>query len=157
MRNILFLILLLSGLALASCDKGTPNDCPAEEIKANESEMAALEQYIKHNSVEADFDERGFYYKIDAPGTGANAKACSKVTVSYKGWLTNGTVFDEAKEVNFELSKLILGWRAGIPLLAKDGRITLYLPPSLGYGTRGSYQIPANSILIFSIELKAIN
>jgi FKBP-type peptidyl-prolyl cis-trans isomerase FkpA len=73
--------------------------------------------------------------------------------VKYTGRLTNGSVFDSSTGATFALANLITGWQQGIPYIGKGGKITLYLPPSLGYGSQASGSIPANSILIFEIEL----
>ena len=81
----------------------------------------------------------------------------SNVTVNYTGKLTNGNTFDSGKGVSFGLNQLITGWQYGIPLIAPGGSITLYLPPSLAYGSRATVDIPANSVLIFTIDLVRVN
>jgi len=78
------------------------------------------------------------------------------VVVNYVGKLTNGTIFDSGNNVSFSLGGLITGWQEGIPLIAPGGSITLYLPPSLAYGSRATGSIPANSNLIFKIDLKSV-
>ena len=50
-----------------------------------------------------------------------------------------------------------MGWQAAIPLIAPGGSITLYLPSSLAYGARAQNGTPANSILIFKIDLIRVN
>lgn len=119
-----------------------------------------LEQYINRANLTSTVtkDPRGFYYQIMNPGTGATPTLSSKVTVFYKGTLTNGNVFDQtnANPVTFGLSQLILGWQYGIPLVKAGGRVMLYLPPSLGYGAQSVGSIPANSVLIFDITLQSV-
>jgi FKBP-type peptidyl-prolyl cis-trans isomerase len=119
-----------------------------------------LEQYITRANLTSTVtkDSRGFYYQILTPGTGATPTPASKVTVFYKGTLTNGTVFDQtnANPVTFGLNQLIIGWQYGIPLIKAGGRIMLYLPPSLGYGAQAVGSIPANSVLIFDITLQGV-
>ena len=66
-------------------------------------------------------------------------------------------MFDSGNNVQFNLSGLIIGWQEGIPLIAPGGSITLYLPPSLAYGSTAVGSIPANSILVFTIDLLAVN
>ena len=116
-----------------------------------------LDEYIKTNKISATADSRGFYYTIQAPGSGAKPTATSNVTVNYTGKLTNGNTFDSGKGVSFNLRDLITGWQYGIPLIAPGGSITLYLPPSLAYGSRATGDIPANSVLIFTIDLIRVN
>jgi FKBP-type peptidyl-prolyl cis-trans isomerase FkpA len=119
-----------------------------------------LDQYITRSNLTSTVtkDPRGFYYQIINPGTGATPTIASKVTVFYKGTLTNGSVFDQtnATPVTFGLNGLILGWQYGIPLVKAGGRIMLYLPPSLGYGAQSVGSIPANSVLIFDITLQSV-
>ncbi|RYF50166.1 MAG: FKBP-type peptidylprolyl isomerase, partial [Cytophagaceae bacterium] len=112
--------------------------------------------YITSKGIKATADERGFYYTIQSPGTGAKPTICSEVTVNYVGKLTNNETFDSGNDVSFGLNQLVLGWQEGIPLIAPGGKITLYLPPSLAYGSQEQPGIPANSILVFEIELKTV-
>ncbi|WP_373512575.1 FKBP-type peptidyl-prolyl cis-trans isomerase [Persicitalea sp.] len=119
--------------------------------------MTTLKQYLDANNIKATADDRGFYYTIDSPGSGAKPTLCSNVTVNYRGTLTNGNMFDSASGISFDLSRLIVGWQQSIPLISPGGSITLYLPPSLAYGSQAQSGIPANSILIFKIDLTRIN
>ena len=79
--------------------------------------------------------------------------------INYTGLLSNGHKFDEGKNVAFTLGSLMEGWKKGLPLIQKGGKIKLYIPPSLGYGSsdikdnNGAVVIPANSMLIFDISL----
>ena len=156
MRKIPVLALIVF-MALASCNKDNGMDCSTVTIAAPAAEVDALRTYITTNSIVATEDSRGFFYNITNPGTGNKPTVCNAITVNYSGKLTNGTVFDHASGVSFNLSGLILGWQEGIPLIAPGGSITLYLPPSLGYGSSTTGSIPPNSILIFTIDLLAVN
>ena len=145
-----FILVALVSLVLFSCKKET--NCEAPDTAAPASEITALETYLNTNSITAQKDSRGFYYNILSTGS-SNPDNCSTVKVNYKGELTNGSVFDNGSGVSFPLANLITGWQQGIPLIGKTGKIILYLPPSLGYGSQAQQGIPANSILIFTIEL----
>ncbi len=134
-----------------ACDRAIPT------TKAPQSEVTTLKQYLDANNIKATADDRGFYYTIDSPGSGAKPTLCSNVTVNYRGTLTNGNMFDSASGISFDLSRLIVGWQQSIPLISPGGSITLYLPPSLAYGSQAQSGIPANSILIFKIDLTRIN
>ncbi|UHG90749.1 FKBP-type peptidyl-prolyl cis-trans isomerase [Spirosoma oryzicola] len=152
----------LAGLSLiwlmSSCQSADgPCDATAVTISAPQSETTALKQYIDSNHIKATADKRGFYYTIQSPGSGAKPTVCDNVTVNYKGQLTNGSTFDSGDDVSFGLNQLIVGWQEGIPLVAPGGSLTLYLPPSLAYGSQEQSGIPANSILIFKIDLIKIN
>lgn len=152
MKNVIFAAAVLF-FALQGCKKDDKCDPDTLIEAAPASEVEALHQYIVDNKIEAQKDERGFFYKIQTTGTGKKPDICSKVRVNYIGTLTNGTVFDRQNDSEFPLGEVINGWRAGIPLIGEGDKITLYLPPSMGYGSEGIGGIPGNAILIFSIDL----
>lgn len=151
MKQLMYLMLAL-GLSLGNAC-GTKENCASPTKTAPASEVSALEAYITAQGIVATKDSRGFYYAIDVPGGTSKPTICSTISVKYTGRLTNGTIFDSSNGATFNLSQLIVGWQQGIPYIGKGGKIKLYLPPSLAYGSSASGTIPANSILIFDIEL----
>lgn len=159
MKKYTIALLLAVALFAGGCQPGDTASCTETTVNTNApaTETAAVKQYIDANKLNATADERGFYYTIQSPGTGAKPTVCSNVTVNYVGKLTNGSTFDSGNDVSFGLNQLILGWQEGIPLIAPGGSITLYLPPSLAYGSAEQRSIPANSILVFTIDLTKIN
>lgn len=138
-------------VSIIACN--SKEDCSTPTKKAPESEVLALEAYISSSGITAIKDPHGFYYTIMVPGGASKPTVCSTISVKYTGRLTNGSIFDSSTGATFALSNLITGWQQGIPYIGKGGKIILYLPPSLGYGSQASGSIPANSILIFEIEL----
>ena len=101
--------------------------------------------------------ESGLLYKIEKAGSGESPKPSDTVKVHYKGTLTDGTTFDSSYDrsepIEFQLSQLIPAWIEAIPMLKKGGKMEIVVPPQLGYGDRPAGKIPANSTLIFEIEL----
>lgn len=103
----------------------------------------------------------GLQYAIlrDGAGTKANANT-SSVTVDYKGWLDNGTIFDSSYARSgtstFNLNQVIAGWTEGLKLVGAGGKIQLRIPPSLGYGSTAQNNIPANSTLNFIVEVSSV-
>ncbi len=101
----------------------------------------------------------GLKYKITSKGKGLKAEKGDKVSVHYTGKLTNDTIFDSSysrkQPFSFTLGKgqVIRGWDEGIALLHKGDKATFIIPPELGYGSRSTGKIPANSTLIFDVEL----
>ncbi|MGH7642489.1 MAG: FKBP-type peptidyl-prolyl cis-trans isomerase, partial [Candidatus Dormibacteria bacterium] len=97
-------------------------------------------------------------------GTGATAKSGDKIKVSYTGTLADGTVFDSSakdnngKPVSFTLSagKVIAGWVEGIPGMKVGGTRELVIPAALGYACTAEGSIPADSTLIFSVQLVGV-
>ena len=99
----------------------------------------------------------GLQYKVIKEGTGKQATADSTVVVHYKGQLLNGTEFDSSYKRNqpaeFPLKGVIPGWTEGLQLMKEGGKATLYIPAKLGYGAQEMPGLPANSTLIFDVEL----
>ena len=92
-------------------------------------------------------------------GNGAQPTFGSTVTVHYVGTLTNGKVFDSSRDRNqpfsFRIgtSEVIKGWDVGLSTMKVGGKRKLEIPPEMGYGSRAVGTIPANSTLIFEVEL----
>jgi peptidylprolyl isomerase len=95
-------------------------------------------------------------------GSGATAKAGDTITVNYVGALySNGKVFDSSwsRKQTFTTTLsagsggVIEGWVKGVAGMKVGGRRQLIIPPSLAYGSQKSGTIPANSTLIFDIDL----
>ena len=103
----------------------------------------------------------GLQYKILAEGSGKSPGATDQVTVNYKGTLINGVEFDNSykrgKPTIFQIDKVVKGWTEALPLMKEGSKWQLFIPPELGYGSRGAGPIPPNSTLIFEVELISVN
>lgn len=157
MRYLLGCLTLII-FCLGSCTK-KKCDYVDDLVVAPKTEQDAVKKYLDSIGIKANLHARGFYYRIDSGAieTGSAPGECSQIIVAYTGTLVNGTVFDQQNSYATQLSNLIDGWQQGVPLIKKGGRIWLYIPPSLGYGSQsisaGNATIPASSILIFDIHL----
>lgn len=99
-------------------------------------------------------------------GPGAELTAGKKAAVYYKGWLTNGSLFDASRTgsdgklqaFTFTLGahQVILGWEQGIAGMKVGGKRLIIIPPSVGYGATGQGPIPANAVLVFEVQLVAV-
>lgn len=151
------LIILISFCTVLISCKKSGDDCnyTASTVVVPTSEMTSLQTWVNANHPTATLHPGGFYYELTAAGTGTvTPEICSNVRVKYAGYLTSGAKFDEETVgVTFALGQLIPGWQRGLPLIKAGGSINLFLPPSLGYGSTAVGSIPANSILIFTIQL----
>lgn len=98
-------------------------------------------------------------------GTGAEAVVGKMVGVHYTGWLMDGKKFDSSYDhggpFTFQLGvgQVIKGWDEGVAGMKVGGKRKLTIPPALAYGDRdvGNGLIPANSTLMFEVELLAVN
>ena len=133
-----------------------------------------INNYLAENNIEAETTESGLRYTVHVQGDGPKPTRGQMVEVDYTGQFLSGKVFDtsnaqraqEAGVFNpgrnyepyafaLETGSVIQGWHIGIAQLNVGTKATLYIPSSLGYGSRGG-RIPANSVLVFDVELVAI-
>jgi len=166
-KLVLALVFALSSMAfISSCVN--IDDTYEENLKKQEEynklvveqftkDTTLIVKYIADSSLIAQVDTTyGFYYIIENPGDENHPTTNSYVEVKYKGYLLDGTVFYEPKEdvsTSASLSTLISGWQLGLPLIGTGGKITLILPSYYAYGMSDYGAIPANSVVIFEIEL----
>ncbi|MFN4882411.1 MAG: FKBP-type peptidyl-prolyl cis-trans isomerase [Bacteroidota bacterium] len=103
----------------------------------------------------------GLQYEIITEGSGVKPTATQTVTCHYHGTLTNGTVFDSSVKrgapASFPLNRVISGWTEALQLMPVGSKWRLFLPPQLAYGSMQVGAIPANSTLIFEVELLSIS
>ena len=101
--------------------------------------------------------ESGLQYEVIAMGDGPKPSDTSTVSVFYEGTLIDGTIFDSSYEtgdtVSFPLNGVIPGWTEGLQLMPVGSTFKFYIPSDLAYGSRPTGPIPANSTLIFKVEL----
>ena len=148
MKHLLSALLSLTLFISCSKDKAANVDYTAK----NEKEIT---DYIAKNNLTAQRSDSGLYYIINEPGTGAQPTSTSNVTVAYKGYFSNGTIFDQssAAGISFGLNQVIKGWTEGIPHFKTGGNGILLVPSSLGYGNNTNGPIPGGSVLIFDVKL----
>ena len=87
------------------------------------------------------------------PGTGPSPTAADVVLVNYVGHLGNGKEFDKGDKVAIPLDAVVPGFSQGVQKMQKGGKYKLTIPANLGYGDKATGPIPANSDLVFDIEL----
>ncbi len=141
--------------------------------KAQASAQAAAEGDSKENRAKSEkfladnkskpnvkTTKSGLQYEVLKEGKGASPAATSMVKVHYKGTLIDGTTFDSSYDrgepAQFPLNNVIPGWTEGLQLMKVGGKNKFYIPSDLAYGPQGRPGIPANSALIFEVELLEI-
>ncbi len=102
--------------------------------------------------------DSGLRFKVISYGSGPRPKATSTVKCLYEGKFIDGIVFDSTAKRNnepseFPLDAVIPAWTEGLQYIGVGGKIVLYAPPYLAYGSRRTGPIPPDSVLIFEIEL----
>lgn len=104
--------------------------------------------------------DSGLQYEVITAAEGAKPAATDAVTVHYRGTLIDGTEFDSSYSRNqpatFGLNQVIKGWTEGLQYMTVGSKYKFYIPSNLAYGERSAGQIPANSTLIFEVELLSI-
>ena len=153
MKNTPFVLALVLFISCSN-DKKTVEDI--DYVAKNEADIQA---YVEENNLTAIRSNSGLYYVIEEEGTGAQAEATSNVTVAYKGYFLNGSVFDQSDEegITIGLNQVIAGWTEGITYLKEGGNGILLVPAHLGYGSQDFSGIPGGSVLVFEVTLISVN
>lgn len=137
----------------------------AEErmTKLNEESAKAGKKFLEENGKREGVTTTasGLQYEIVQASKGAQPKATDVVTVHYEGKLTDGTVFDSSIQrgspIDLPVNGVIPGWVEGLQLMHVGEKVKLYIPSELAYGEQSpSPAIPANSVLVFDLELIGI-
>jgi FKBP-type peptidyl-prolyl cis-trans isomerase FkpA len=141
------------------CKKDEDDSLPPAEQLAKD--IMIIEDYLADNGLVAQRTASGLHYIITEEGSGEHPTIDDVVTIKYKGYLTDGTVFDQTSPANAltqPLGIFIPGWIEGIPYLRSGGgKGVLLIPSALGYGKSEVGRIPAHSVLIFDVTLLEIS
>ena len=96
----------------------------------------------------------GLRYEVITAGNGPKPTDKDVALVNYKGTLLDGTEFDASRQPTpLPVAGMIPGFSEGLKLMSKGAKYRFWIPPELGYGARASGPIPANSTLVFEVEL----
>lgn len=154
MKKILGSLLIISCLFLNSCGKA---DTGCQPIPVA-NEKVQLQAFCTANNINPSENTNGFLYEIIAPGSGLAITVNNTVSVVYTGKLMDGTTFTSvATSQDIALSGVIDGWKLGIPLIRKGGRIKLVIPSALAYSCGGNLPaIPANAPIFFDITVNDV-
>jgi FKBP-type peptidyl-prolyl cis-trans isomerase len=149
---------LISGPALAQQPSAPPQLSAAVDTSKTLAEgQAFLAKNTKAPGVVT--TASGLQYKIttSGPKTGTSPKVGDIVKVHYEGKLLDGTVFDSSfqrgQAAIMPADGLIPGWLEALPLMHVGDEWTLWIPADLAYGERTAGPIPANSVLVFRLQL----
>jgi FKBP-type peptidyl-prolyl cis-trans isomerase len=122
--------------------------------------LAKGQAFLKENATKPGVHTTpsGLQYKVITEGHGKSPKATDTVLVHYRGTTIDGTEFDSSykrnEPISFPLNGVIPGWTEGVQLMKEGGKMQLFIPSNLAYGSRGAGGVIApDSTLVFDIEL----
>jgi len=147
---------------LTALDESVRNKQEEKAKVESEKSKAEGEKYLADNAKKEGVmvTESGLQYEVMSEGEGAKPVATDVVKVHYKGTLLDGTEFDSSYSRNepttFPLNRVIPGWTEGLQLMPVGSKYKFTIPSDLAYGDRDLGKIPANSTLIFEVELLEI-
>jgi len=162
-------------MSISDALSGKPSRLSSEEInqallklqenmnkKAQEEAQKNLEaskKFLEENKSKEGFTvtPSGLQIKIETEGTGAKPGPQDTVKVHYKGTLANGSQFDSSYDrgqpAEFAVNAVIPGWTEALQMMKVGSKAKLVIPPEIGYGASQRPGIPANSVLVFDVEL----
>lgn len=118
--------------------------------------------FLEKNKTEAGVKTTttGLQYIVEKEGTGKSPTDKDTVTAHYEGKLIGGQKFDSSYDRNqpadFPVTGVIPGWTEALKMMKVGAKYKLFVPPELGYGASPRPGIPANSVLVFTVELIGI-
>jgi FKBP-type peptidyl-prolyl cis-trans isomerase len=123
--------------------------------------QAAAKDFLARNGREKGVvtTASGLQYKILIAGDkkAPAVSAGDTVTVDYRGKLIDGSEFDSSYSrgmpTTFPVRGVIKGWQEALVLMKPGAKWQLFIPPELAYGPQAQPKIPANSLLIFEVNL----
>ncbi|PSL48098.1 FKBP-type peptidyl-prolyl isomerase-like protein [Chitinophaga niastensis] len=157
MNTIFKLMMACLLISLAACLKkeSSMNMVPLADARVD----TEIQAYLRAHNLEAERDASGLYYNIITQGDSVHfVKATSIPTVIYTNQLISGAIVGNSfGATDFDhrpLKDHIPGWQIGLQKISQGGKIKLYIPPALAFGSVGiPGVIPPNAILISEIEL----
>lgn len=156
--------------AIKGDSKMTKEEIQQAMMKLQESAMKKQQEAAEDNKKKgAEFLEKnksaegikttasGLQYKVEKEGDGKIPTKTDTVKAHYKGTLIDGTQFDSSYDrgqpAEFPVQGVIPGWSEALQLMKVGSKYKLFIPPELAYGASGRPGIPANSVLVFEVEL----
>ncbi|MCK3684774.1 FKBP-type peptidyl-prolyl cis-trans isomerase [Maribellus sp. YY47] len=164
-KSITFALITMIIVSLTSCIKTNDEE---EEVRTKAIEQAELDKLLANmekQGLDIDTTALGVYYIVDEAGEGQTPSDGDTVTITYRGYFTNGVLFD-ASDYSFENGEwefvypgenLIDGFNDALSVMNKNMSAEFIIPSELAYGPTGYYSvIRPYETLIFAIEMKDI-
>lgn len=150
--------LFLEGMVATICGTKGPIDAKtATELYNNKLFREESDEFMRRNGRRNGVVTlpEGLQYKVEKMGTGAVAGETDAVSCIYKGYFTDGRLFDTSGDEALEIpvGEVIPGFARALQLFPEGTVCTIYIPWQLGYGPRGIDGIPPYSVLVFDLEI----
>ncbi|HWV67918.1 FKBP-type peptidyl-prolyl cis-trans isomerase [Chitinophaga sp.] len=158
MNTVVRIICVSLLFLLGACSKNSSDEVLQADVVAEN----AIQRYLLDHNQTATRDVSGLYYIVLKPGDSTHfVKATSIPSVIYTNYLITGEVVGVSLgDTDFDqrmMKNHILGWQIGLQKISQGGKIRLYIPSNLAYGSVGVPGIiPPNAILISDLELVSI-
>ncbi len=149
-----FILVALLIVGLSSCQKYTVSGLAATQASADDAKIQA---YITANKLTFTKDPSGIYYQIVTPGTTPHPTTSSSVKVTYTSTYLNGVSVGKLDGYTAQLSSFVKALQIAIPKIGKDGRIIVIAPSGLLYGSGDAGNVPANSVLNYTVDLNGFS
>jgi len=154
MRRILLFLIAATACADAPAPPPSPPEAAAPDLSAiTYAPALGVEPAAMSRT------PRGVLYRDLTPGTGEPVGAGKLVAIHYVGTLPDGTQFDAngpsdpPYEFPLGAGKVVPGFEEAVTGMRVGGKRQVVIPPALGYGAQANGPIPANSVLVFTIDL----
>ena len=127
--------------------------------KEGEINLKIAEDFLDENKSKPNVKvtPSGLQYLVMKEGSGASPIKTDRVKVHYVGTLIDGSEFDSSikrgEPTVFGLNQVIRGWTEGLQLMKIGAKYKFFIHPRMAYGSRDKPGIPANSALIFEVDL----
>ena len=127
--------------------------------KEGEKNLKVAEDFLDENKSKPNVKvtPSGLQYLVMSEGSGASPIKTDRVKVHYVGTLIDGSEFDSSikrgEPTVFGLNQVIRGWTEGLQLMKIGAKYKFFIHPRMAYGSRDKPGIPANSALIFEVDL----
>lgn len=123
--------------------------------KREKAQAEYVENFKKEKGVKV--LDNGAMIKLSKAGKGKTPKADGSVTVHYTGTLIDGTPFDSSRErgqaFTTRLTDVVPCWTKALQQMKPGSRAKVVCPADTAYGNRPVGPIPANSVLVFDVEV----
>lgn len=130
-----------------------------KQTEAGEKNKADGMAFLEKNKTQPNVKTTasGLQYIVVEEGKGKSPTDKDTVKAQYNGTLITGEKFDSSYDrgqpAEFPVSGVIKGWTEALQMMKVGGKMKLFIPPELGYGPAARPGIPANSVLVFDVEL----